>query len=57
MKQQCTFSNFIPEKTRIYEASFVSTRHLGCHSWHSCNALKETKATTTMSSQAASLQI
>lgn len=28
-------------------------QHLGCHGWHSCNALKETKAKTTISRRAA----
>lgn len=37
--------------------ALLKAEHLGCHSWHSCKALKAAKAKTTISRQAADLQI
>lgn len=49
------------KKWRNLDARHVSAllkaEHLGCHSWHSCKALKAAKAKTTISRQAADLQI
>lgn len=55
--EPCSFGGLAAE-TRSFGAALRlrETQHLARHSWHSCDTLKDTKAKSTMSRQAAALQ-